>query len=150
MRDHDVIMGGEESGGLGFLGHIPERDGILANLMLLELLAMTGKKFSQLIDEVQKEFGRSAYERIDMHFPLEKRQQLLEYLAKNPPSALAGSPLREVKTYDGVKYITNDDSWLMFRTSGTEPIIRIYSEAASSAKVRQLLKLGQQTAMEVA
>ena len=150
MREHDVIMGGEESGGLGFRGHIPERDGMLANLMLLELLAMTGKKFSQLVDEVQKEFGRSAYDRIDMHFPLDKRQQLLEYLAKNPPAALAGAPLREVKTYDGVKYIANDDSWLMFRTSGTEPIIRIYSEAASATKVRQLLKLGQQTAMEVA
>ena len=150
MREQDVLMGGEESGGLGFRGHIPERDGMLANLMLLELLAMTGKKFSQLLDEVQKEFGKSAYERIDMHFPLEKRQQLLEYLAKNPPATLAGAPLKEVKTYDGVKYIANDDSWLMFRTSGTEPIIRIYSEAASATKVRQLLNLGQQTAMEVA
>jgi len=150
MREHDVIMGGEESGGLGFRGHIPERDGMLANLMLLELLAMTGKKFSQLVDEVQKEFGRSAYDRIDMHFPLEKRQQLLEYLAKNPPAALAGVPLREVKTADGVKYIATDDSWLMFRTSGTEPIIRIYSEASSTAKVRQLLIFGQQITKEVA
>ena len=150
MREHDVLMGGEESGGLGFRGHIPERDGMLANLMLLELLAMTGKKFSQLIDEVQKEFGRSAYDRIDMHFPLDKRQQLLEYLAKNPPATLVGVSLRDVKTADGVKYIATDDSWLMFRTSGTEPIIRIYSEARSAAKVRQLLIFGQQTAMEVA
>ena len=150
MREHDVLMGGEESGGLGFRGHIPERDGMLANLMLLEMLAMTGKRFSRLIDEVQKEFGRSAYDRIDMHFPLEKRQLLLEYLAKNPPATLAGVPLREVKTYDGVKYIAGNDSWLMFRTSGTEPIIRIYSEAASAAKVRQLLELGRQTALKVA
>jgi len=150
MREHDVIMGGEESGGLGFRGHIPERDGILANLMLLELLAMTGKRFSQLVDEVQKEFGRSAYDRIDMHFPLEKRQQLIEHLGKNPPATLAGVPLREVKTADGVKYIATDDSWLMFRTSGTEPIIRIYSEASSTAKVRQLLIFGQQITKEVA
>jgi len=150
MREHDVLMGGEESGGLGFRGHIPERDGMLANLMLLELLAVTGKKFSQLLDEVQQEFGRSAYDRIDMQFPLEKRQQLLEHLAKNPPATLAGAPLREVKTYDGVKYIAANDSWLMFRTSGTEPIIRIYSEAASPAKVRQLLALGRQTALRVA
>ena len=85
-----------------------------------------------------------------MHFPLEKRQLLLEYLAKNPPATLAGVPLREVKTYDGVKYIAGNDSWLMFRTSGTEPIIRIYSEAASAAKVRQLLELGRQTALKVA
>ena len=150
MRENDVLMGGEESGGLGFHGHIPERDGMLANLMLLELLAVTGKKFSQLVDELQKEFGRSAYDRIDMHFPLEKRHLLLEHLAKNPPATLAGSPLREVKTYDGVKYIANDDSWLMFRTSGTEPITRIYSEAASAAKVKELLKLGNQIAMRVA
>ena len=149
MREHDVLMGGEESGGLGFRGHIPERDGMLANLMLLELLAMTGKKFSQLIDEVQKEFGRSAYDRIDMHFPLDKRQQLLEYLAKNPPATLVGVSLRDVKTADGVKYIATDDSWLMFRTSGTEPIIRIYSEARSAAKVRQLLIFGQQITKEV-
>ena len=143
-------MGGEESGGLGFRGHIPERDGILANLMLLEMRALTGPRFSKLVDELQKEFGRSAYDRIDMHFPLEKRQLLLAHLAQNPPATLAGAPLREVKTYDGVKYIATNDSWLMFRTSGTEPIIRIYSEAASPAKVRQLLELGQQTALRIA
>ena len=150
MRTQDVLMGGEESGGLGFRGHIPERDGILANLMLLEMLAMTGQRFSKLVDDLQKEFGRSAYDRIDMHFPLEKRQLLLAHLAQNPPATLAGAPLREVKTYDGVKYIATNDSWLMFRTSGTEPIIRIYSEAASPAKVRQLLELGQQTALRIA
>ena len=85
-----------------------------------------------------------------MHFPLEKRHLLLEHLAKNPPATLAGSPLREVKTYDGVKYIANDDSWLMFRTSGTESITRIYSEAASATKVKELLKLGNQIAMRIA
>ena len=147
MREHDVLIGGEESGGLGFRGHIPERDGMLANLMLLELLAQTGKRFSQLLAEVQQEFGRSSYDRIDMHFPLEKRRQFIECLGTHPPEKLAGSPLREVKTGDGVKYIAADDSWLMFRTSGTEPIIRIYSEAASATKVQTLLHWGRQLAL---
>jgi len=147
MREQDVIIGGEESGGLGFRGHIPERDGMVANLMLLELLATTGKSITKIAAEIQKEFGASAYDRIDMHFPLEKRHELIEHLAKNPPAKLLNSPVKEVKTYDGVKYIATDDSWLMFRTSGTEPIIRIYSEASSPAKVKQLLELGRRSAL---
>lgn len=150
MREQDVIIGGEESGGLGFRGHIPERDGMLANLMLLELLATTGKSVTKIAAELQKEFGASAYDRIDMHFPLEKRHELIEHLAKNPPAALLGSALKEVKTYDGVKYIAQDDSWLMFRTSGTEPIIRIYSEASSAAKVKKLLAVGKGIADSIA
>lgn len=147
MRETDVLIGGEESGGIGFRGHIPERDGMVANLMLLEMLATTGKKLSVLVEDLQKEFGRSSYHRIDMHFPLEKRHQLIEYLGKNPPAKLINSPVKEVKTYDGVKYIAADDSWLMFRTSGTEPIIRIYSEASSASKVKQLLEWGRQAAI---
>ena len=150
MREQDVIVGGEESGGLGFRGHIPERDGMVANLMLLELLATTGKSVTKIAAELQKEFGASAYDRIDLHIPLEKRPILLEYLAQHPPAALLGSPVREVKTNDGVKYIAANDAWLMFRTSGTEPIIRIYSEAASAAKVKQLLALGKSIADRIA
>ena len=146
MRERDVIFGGEESGGVGFGGHIPERDGILANLMLLELLATTGKRLSQLLAEVQAEFGRSAYDRIDLPFPLAQRQSLIERLAAHPPARLAGVKLREMNTDDGVKYIATDDSWLMFRTSGTEPIMRIYSEAATPTKVRQLLDFGKRLA----
>ena len=146
MREQDVIFGGEESGGVGFRGHIPERDGILANLMLLELLATTRKRLSQLLAELQTEFGRSVYDRIDLPFPLAERQSLIERLAHQPPAVLAGVKLREVRTDDGVKYIATDDSWLMFRTSGTEPLIRIYSEAATTTKVRQLLDFGRQLA----
>ena len=149
MRTRDVLIGGEESGGLGFRGHIPERDGLLASLMLLEMLALTGKRLSQLLAELQQEFGRSVYDRIDMHFPLDKRQQFIEHLATHPPAQLGGAPLRSVQATDGVKYIAADDSWLMFRTSGTEPIIRIYSEAASATKVRQLLDFGRQIALRM-
>ena len=150
MRERDVMIGGEESGGIGFRGHIPERDGMLANLMLLEMLAMTGKRISTLADELQREFGRSAYDRIDMRFPLEKRQAFIDHLKNRAPADLLGSPLKAVQTNDGVKYIATDDSWLMFRTSGTEPIIRIYSEASSSTKVKKLLEQGRQVAEQLA
>ncbi len=146
MREKDVLIGGEESGGIGFRGHIPERDGILANLMLLELLAVTGKKLSRLLTELQAEFGRSAYDRIDMHLPLEKRDRFIAALKQQPPADLLGVPLARTNTLDGVKYIATDGSWLMFRTSGTEPIIRIYSEASTSGRVKKLLAYGRQLA----
>ena len=147
MREADVLIGGEESGGIGFQGHIPERDGILANLMLLELLTVTGKKFTRLAAELQQEFGRSVYDRIDLRYPLEKREQFIDALRNDPPTALLGQPLAEVKTFDGVKYILRDESWLMFRTSGTEPIIRIYSEASSADRVKRLLGWGKRRAV---
>ena len=150
MRQHDVLIGGEESGGLGFHGHIPERDGILANLMLLEMLAVTKKSVTQIVADIQKEFGKSAYDRIDLHYPLEKRQQLIETLLREPPRDLLGTPLARVNDLDGVKYIATDDSWLMFRASGTEPVIRIYSEAASTTRTQRLLKWGKSRAVAIA
>jgi phosphomannomutase len=147
MRTHDVLLGGEESGGMGFRCHIPERDGILANLMMLELLATTKKPLSQLAAELQHEFGHSAYDRLDMHYPLEKRDGLMASLQRKPPAKILGVPVAEVKTSDGAKFAMKDDSWLMFRTSGTEPIIRIYSEATSAARVRQLLEHGRRLAL---
>ena len=150
MRETDVLIGGEESGGIGFHGHIPERDGILANLMLLEMLAVTKKSVTQIVADIQKEFGKSAYDRIDLHYPLEKRQQLIETLLREPPRDLLGTPLARVNDLDGVKYIATDDSWLMFRASGTEPIIRIYSEAANIQRVKKLLDYGKSLALKIA
>jgi phosphomannomutase len=150
MRTRDVLIGGEESGGIGFRGHIPERDGILANLMLLEMLAVTGKRLTQLVTELQKEFGSSAYDRIDMHYPLQKRDRLIETLRTQPPGRLPGSALARVDDSDGVKYIGRDDSWLMFRASGTEPIIRIYAEAGNAARVQKLLAFGRRLALRLA
>jgi phosphomannomutase len=150
MRQHDVLIGGEESGGIGFQGHIPERDGILANLMLLELLAVTKKRVTQIVADIQKEFGASVYDRIDMPYPLGKRDKLIELLRTRPPKDLVGSQMAKVNDSDGVKYIAKDDSWLMFRTSGTEPIIRIYSEAATAARVKKLLHYGKQLALKIA
>jgi len=142
MLKGNVLLGAEESGGIGFPGHIPERDGIAAGLMLLEILATERVSVNKLVANLEKKFGPHRYGRIDTHFPLEKRSTLMEYLKQNPPSKLLRSPLADVKTYDGVKFVAQDTSWLMLRGSGTEPILRIYAEAKSEADVRKLLKLG--------
>ena len=142
MLKGGVLLGAEESGGIGFPGHIPERDGIAAGLMLLELLATERVPVTKLIANLEKQFGPHRYGRIDTHFPLEKRGALMDYLKNNPPSKLLRSPLADVKSYDGVKFVAADTSWLMLRGSGTEPILRIYAEAKSDADAQKLLKLG--------
>lgn len=142
MLKGDVLIGAEESGGIGFPGHIPERDGIAAGLMLLEMLAVERVSLNKLVAKLEKEFGPHRYGRIDTHFPLEKRGALMDFLKANPPGKLLRSPLAEVKSFDGVKFIAADGSWLMLRGSGTEPILRIYAEAKSDADAQKLLKLG--------
>ncbi len=142
MLKGGVLLGAEESGGIGFPGHIPERDGIAAGLMLLEMLATERVSVNKLTARLEKEFGPHRYDRIDTHFPLEKRGALMEFLQKNPPDTLLRSPLADMKTYDGVKFVAEDSSWLMLRGSGTEPILRIYAEAKSDADAKKLLKLG--------
>jgi phosphomannomutase len=138
----DVLLGAEESGGIGFPGHIPERDGILAGLVLLEMLAMEKKPLTTLLAGLEKEFGPHRYGRIDTRFPLEKRAALMAFCAAHPPAKLLKSSVVDVKTYDGVKFIAADGSWLMLRGSGTEPILRIYAETRSDAGVKALLKSG--------
>jgi phosphomannomutase len=142
MLKGGVLLGAEESGGIGFQGHIPERDGILAGLMLLELLATEKISVNRMLAALEKQFGPHYYDRIDTHYPLEKRGALMEFCAKNPPAKLLRSPLASVKSYDGVKYVAEDGTWLMLRGSGTEPILRIYAEAKSPADVKKLLALG--------
>jgi phosphomannomutase len=142
MLKGGVLLGAEESGGIGFPGHIPERDGIAAGLMLLELLATERKSVNQLIANLEKQFGPHRYGRIDTHYPLEKRASLMEFLKNNPPDKLLRSPLADMKTFDGVKFVAADSSWLMLRGSGTEPILRIYAEAKSDTNAQKLLKLG--------
>jgi phosphomannomutase len=106
------------------------------------LLATEKISVNKILAKLEKQFGPHRYGRIDMHFPLEKRGALMEYLTKNPPAKLLRSPLVDVKTFDGVKFVAEDSSWLMLRGSGTEPILRIYAEAKSDADAQKLLKLG--------
>jgi len=142
MLKGGVLLGAEESGGIGFPGHIPERDGIAAGLMLLEMLAMEKSSVNKIWAKLEKEFGPHQYGRIDAHFPLEKRATLMEFLQKNPPDKLLRSPLAGMKTFDGVKFVAADSSWLMLRGSGTEPILRIYAEAKKHSDAQKLLRFG--------
>ena len=144
-----VLLGAEESGGIGFAGHIPERDGLLAGLMLLELLATERRDITKLAAGLEKKYGPHRYARIDAHFPLEKRAALMEYCKTKPPAKLLQSPVADIKSYDGVKYIAKDGSWLMLRGSGTEPILRIYAEARSDAGAQRLLQLGVKITRQV-
>jgi phosphomannomutase len=137
-----VLLGFEESGGIGFPGHIPERDGIAAGLVLLEMLAMERKPLKTLLRELEKDFGPHRYARIDTTFPLEKRAALMQFCSEHPPARLLKSKLATVKAYDGVKFIAQDGSWLMLRGSGTEPILRIYAEAKTDEDAQSLLQLG--------
>jgi alpha-D-glucose phosphate-specific phosphoglucomutase len=145
----DVLLGFEESGGIGFPGHIPERDGILAGLMLLEVLATEEKPLAKLLAELTKEFGPHCYARLDTAFPIEKRISLMEFCKLNPPAKLLKSPLKDVKTFDGVKFVAEDGSWLMLRGSGTEPILRIYAEAKTDADAEKLLQHGVKLTKQV-
>jgi phosphomannomutase len=149
MRQGNVLLGFEESGGIGFPGHIPERDGVLAGLMLLELLATEKTGVNRLIARLERRYGVHRYARNDISFPLEKRPLLMNACARNPPSRLLRSPVVDVKTFDGVKYVAADGSWLMLRGSGTEPILRIYAEAGSEAGARRLLQLGRRLTQQV-
>ncbi len=146
MRARDVLIGGEESGGIGFRGHIPERDGILANLLLLEMLASTGKSFRQLKDQLEHTFGSSAYDRMDIHFPLDQREPFVASLRATAPPSLLGVPMADINHRDGIKFIARDGSWLMLRGSGTEPVFRIYSEAPTAGRVKKLLAHGHDLA----
>jgi len=139
MINEDILVGGEEAGGMGFKNYIPERDGTLAGLLLLEMMVYQRKNLKKLVDEMEKEFGRYYYVRSDL---------ALGNKAFNPEKIkstkrLLGKKVVDVKTYDGVKLICEDESWLMFRPSGTEPLIRVYAEAKSLSKAKKLVSLGE-------
>lgn len=144
MREHDIIIGGEESGGVGFKGYLPERDGLMSGLLFLELLGKSGKTCSQLTRDLRREFGESHYGRIDTHHS--RAQAALRGMIASPPERIAGMKVVKANTRDGLKLIFPDDSWLLFRASGTEPLLRIYSETRSPALTRRLLKAGARLA----
>jgi phosphomannomutase len=138
-----ALFGAEESGSVGFAGHIPERDGLAAGLFLLEMLARERVSVNTVYARLEKEFGPHHYGRFDAHYPLEQRAGLLERLRARPPAKLLRSPLARVEARDGVKFVAADATWLMLRGSGTEPVLRIYAEARSETEMRKLLRLGQ-------
>ena len=143
MMEKNAIIGGEESGGYGFRGHVPERDAILAGLYFLDFMVKTGKTPSQLLDYLYSKVGPHYYDRRDFHISAAKRQTILHRLSSSSPDTIAGSKVTKVDTTDGFRFFFGDASWLLIRFSGTEPLVRIYSEAESLGRARELLDEGK-------
>lgn len=144
MLVDNVLIGGEESGGISIAGHIPEGDGILMALLLTEMVARTGKTLAQLLDELMAapDIGPFHYARRDQPVKPFSKQALVNRLMNAAPKTLAGHPIAHINDRDGVKYIMADNSWLLIRPSGTEPVLRIYAEGRTMANVEALLNEG--------
>ena len=142
MLSKNALIGGEESGGYGFRGHTLERDAILAGLFFLDLMIRTGKSPSQLIDYLYSKVGPHHYRRIDVEFPEGERQMIHNRIRDNFPGSINGVKVVKTDTADGYRFILTDTSWLLIRFSGTEPILRIYAESNTPARVDKLLELG--------
>ncbi len=148
MGRHDALVGGEESGGFAIRGHIPERDGGLISLLLLECMAMTEKSLGTLVREMEAQHGPHRYGRLDLRLAsLEARDRVVASLTASPPVRLLSLPIRHMETMDGIKLTRVDHSWVMLRASGTEPVLRIYAEAATESDVQALLDWGRGVAL---
>ncbi len=159
MLEREIVMGGEESGGIGFQRHLPERDGLLNALLLANVMAEEGKTLGQLVADLQAEYGEHQYGRIDLHIPDEvKKAAIARALAlKTGDPAIAGMPVLRQETLDGVKFYLDNpeaktkpnaaETWILFRASGTEPLLRVYTESTSKEAVAKLLEAGRTFAM---
>jgi len=144
MIDDNVVMGGEESGGMSIHGHIPEGDGVLMGLLLLEVMAEAHKPLHVLVEELLSTYGPAQYARTDLKLsrPVAK-PELARKLVETAPDVISSVPVEEVRTSDGIKYYLADGSWLLIRPSGTEPVLRVYAEAPTDERVRALLDFGE-------
>ncbi len=144
MLEGDVVMGGEESGGMSIQGHIPEGDGVLMGLLLLEVMADAGVPLNELVADLLSDVGPSYYARKDLRLshPVSKANMVRMMVEHSPPS-IDGVVVEELQTTDGVKYYLEDGSWLLIRPSGTEPVLRVYAEALEKERVKSLLDFGQ-------
>ena len=150
MLSEDVLIGGEESGGISFKGHIPEGDGILMGLLLVEIVAASGASLSELVDDLLKEVGPAHYKRTDLRLvrPVAK-DAMTERLVQEAPPQIGGEAVRDVRSTDGVKYILADDSWLLIRPSGTEPVLRVYAEGRTPAVMQAMMEYGESIARSI-
>ncbi len=150
MIKNGVVMGGEESGGMSIKGHIPEGDGILMGLLLLEVMSAAQKPLHTLVDDLLATYGPACYRRTDMRLrhPVDKLE-LTERLVNDAPDSIAGVAVERVETVDGIKYYLDDGSWLLIRPSGTEPVLRVYAEAPDDDRVQALLGFGESVAQAV-
>jgi phosphomannomutase len=139
MLREDILIGGEESGGVGIKNHIPERDGILMSLLMLEAIAHSGTTLSEMVRQLWQEFGEFHFRRIDLHVPLSQGSRLVEGFKESPPRRFAGLQWAATDFMDGTKLIFTDESWILFRQSGTEPLLRIYCEAGNADQVVRMI-----------
>ena len=149
MIDGNVLMGGEESGGMSIQGHIPEGDGVLMGLLLLEVIAAAGVPLSELVDDLLQDLGPAHYARTDLRLarPVAK-SEMVRRLTESAPAEIGGVAVQEVSTVDGVKYLMADDGWLLIRPSGTEPVLRVYAESPEARMVKEMLAYGEGIAQE--
>lgn len=150
MMSEDVLIGGEESGGISFKGNIPEGDGPAMGLLLIEMVTAAKKSLHEMVNDLLEDVGPAFYERSDLRLsrPVAK-SEMTDFLTKQAPAEIGGEKVDEVSTRDGVKYILADDSWLLIRPSGTEPVLRVYAEGRSQEMVKNLLGYGEQVAESV-
>jgi phosphomannomutase len=150
MMSEDVLIGGEESGGISFKGHIPEGDGPIMGLLLVEMIAASGNTLNGMVNDLLQEVGPAFYERTDLRLsrPVAKAE-MTEFLTKQAPAQIGPEKVTEISQRDGVKYIMADDSWLLIRPSGTEPVLRVYAEGRSQEMVKALLDYGEHVAASV-
>ncbi|MBG0742977.1 MAG: phosphoglucomutase/phosphomannomutase family protein [Cylindrospermopsis raciborskii KL1] len=141
MRETTVLIGGEESGGLSVIGHIPEKDGVLADMLVAEAIAYEGKPLSQLVQEAIAEADGPLYNnRLDLHLTEAHKNAVIQSYTQNPPSQVAGIRVKEVGRKDGIKLYLAEGSWILLRPSGTEPLVRVYIETNSPEKLGEIAK----------
>jgi phosphomannomutase len=142
MMEVNAMIGGEESGGYAFRGHVPERDGILAGLYLLDMVVQTGKSPSELLDQLFEKVGPHYYDRIDSRFDPARKQEILANVSTARPDKIGGLRCTNIVTIDGHQFMMEDGGWLLIRFSGTEPIIRVYCETTKEDRVEAILADG--------
>jgi phosphomannomutase len=147
MLKEDVLIGGEESGGISFRGHIPEGDGILMGLLLLEIVATSGHSLNELVEGLLQDVGPAFYKRVDLRLshPIAK-DRMSRYLIECAPAEIGGAKVGDINQIDGVKYLISDGSWLLIRPSGTEPVLRVYAEGRTPEMVQALMSYGEKVA----
>lgn len=143
MKEPGVLIGGEESGGFGIPRHIPERDGVFSCLLLLELMATTQKTISSLVSDLQKEVGPTTYRRVDMHLKPSEIAMARDKMKTLDIKSMGGLKVKHKETMDGLHFLFEDDSWLLYRASGTEPLIRVYAETPTMDQTNEFIAQGR-------
>lgn len=149
INKEDILLGGEETGGVAFKGWLPERDGIVSGLLILEMIAHRRESLAEIVDGIDKNYGTYIYKRCDLRYPKDKKKKLIAALKKKPFKKILDKSIAAFKSFDGFKFVRSDESWLMLRFSGTEPKLRIYSEGRTDKKALELVDFGKKFALSI-